>query len=123
MARIGDLAGVVPTLRGKVEFDVSEEGGEIDVLALLARRATAETWRAELAGRNLRAVLASLVTWFDEGNCLDAGDGISAATMLTELGAMEGFGRLTTSLEPDTAESPGLVAACVEFAVEGLWLT
>ena len=40
VARIGDLAGVVPTLRGKVEFDVSEEGQEEETLQLLARRAS-----------------------------------------------------------------------------------
>lgn len=28
-----------------------------------------------------------------------------------------------STLEPDLAETPELVAACVEFAVEGLWLT
>ena len=33
VARIGDLASVVPTLRGKVEFDVSEEGQEEQTLA------------------------------------------------------------------------------------------
>ena len=33
VARVGDLPRVVPTLRGKVEFEVSEEGREDDVLA------------------------------------------------------------------------------------------
>ena len=27
------------------------------------------------------------------------------------------------TVEPDLAESAGLAAACVEFAIEGLWLT
>ena len=49
VARICDLAGVVPTLRGKVEFDVSEEGRELDVLHHLLRRATAESFRARLS--------------------------------------------------------------------------
>jgi magnesium chelatase subunit I len=121
--RIGDLAGVVPTLRGKVEFDVSEEGQEEDTLQYLARRATADTWRAHLGGGDVRPVLTSLVEWFDEGNSLLAGDGVPAATLLDELGPMEGLGRLVGVLEPGMAESPGLAAACVEFAVEGLWLT
>jgi magnesium chelatase subunit I len=122
-ARIGDLAGVVPTLRGKVEFDVSEEGQEEETLQLLARRATAEAWRAALGGGDVRPVLTSLVTWFDEGNSLLAGDAIPASTLLDELGPLDGLGRLVASLEPGMAESPGLAAACVEFAVEGLWLT
>ena len=123
VARIGDLAGVVPTLRGKVEFDVSEEGQEEETLQLLARRATADAWRAHLGGGDVRPVLTSLVAWFDEGNSLVAGDAVPATTLLDELGPLDGLGRLVTVLEPTMAESPGLVASCVEFAVEGLWLT
>jgi magnesium chelatase subunit I len=123
VARIGDLAGVVPTLRGKVEFDVSEEGSEEETLQLLARRATADAWRAHLGGGDHRPLLTGLVAWFDEGNSLLAGDAVPASMLLDELGPIEGLGRLVAGLEPGMAESPGLVAACVEFAVEGLWLT
>ena len=35
VARVGDLPAVVPTLRGKVEFEVSEEGREEEVLVHL----------------------------------------------------------------------------------------
>lgn len=123
VARIGDLAGIVPTLRGKVEFDVSEEGREEETLQLLARRATAEAWRAQLGGGEVRPTLAALVAWFEEGNSLLSGDVVPASTLLTELGPLEGLGRLVRTLEADMAESPGLVAACVEYAAEGLWLT
>ena len=123
VARIGDLAGVVPTLRGKVEFDVSEEGQEEQTLQLLARRATADAWRGSLGGGDARPLLTSLVSWFDEGNSLMSGDVVASATILDELGPIEGLGRLITTLEPGMAESPGLAAACIEFAVEGLWLT
>jgi magnesium chelatase subunit I len=123
VARIGDLAGVVPTLRGKVEFDVSEEGQEEQTLQLLARRATAESWRASLGGSDVRPLLTSLVTWFDEGNSIVSGDNVPAATLLNEMGQIDGLGRLVATLEPAMAESPGLAAACIEFAIEGLWLT
>ena len=123
VARIGDLAGVVPTLRGKVEFDVSEEGQEEQTLQLLARRATADAWRESLGGGDARPLLTSLVSWFDEGNSLMSGDVVPSATILDEVGPIEGLGRLITTLEPGMAESPGLAAACIEFAVEGLWLT
>ena len=123
VARIGDLAGVVPTLRGKVEFDVSEEGQEEETLQLLARRASADAWRAHLGGGDVRPLLTGLVDWFDEGNSLLTGDAVPAATLLDELGPLDGLGRLVGTLEPGMAESPGLIAACVEFAVEGLWLT
>ncbi|MDP1876716.1 MAG: magnesium chelatase, partial [Actinomycetota bacterium] len=123
VARIGDLAGVVPTLRGKVEFDVSEEGREEETLQLLARRATADAWRAALAGNDVRSTLTALVAWFDDGNSLISGDAVPAATLLAEIGPLDGLGRVVRTLESEMAESPGLVAACLEFAVEGLWLT
>src|SRR5271166_5340998 len=46
VARVCDLPAIVGTLRGKVEFEVSEEGREEEVLAHLLRRAIAETFRA-----------------------------------------------------------------------------
>ncbi len=123
VARIGDLAGVVPTLRGKVEFDVSEEGHEEETLQLLARRATADAWRASLGGNDVRPALTALVEWFDEGNSLVCGDAVPASTLLDELGPLPGLGRLVTTLEPEQGEVVGVAGACVQFAVEGLWLT
>ncbi len=123
VARIGDLASVVPTLRGKVEFDVSEEGSENETLALLARRATAEAWREHLGGASVRPLLTALVEWFDEGGSLLSGDLVTASAILDELGPLEGTGRLVSVLEPDAPASPALLASCLEFALEGLWLT
>ena len=119
VARVGDLPGVVPTLRGKVEFEVSEEGREEEVLVHLARRATAETFRAHLGGVDL----GSIIEWFDDGNALETGDLVPAKTILTELGGIEGLGRVVTALEGDAGESPGVAAACLELTLEGLWLT
>jgi magnesium chelatase subunit I len=118
VARVVDLAGVVPSLRGKVEFDVSEEGREEEVLEHLARRAVAETFRARLGGIDL----TDIAEWFDEGHEIGTGDVTPAATLLD---AAEGLplGRLVTALEGGAGESPGVAAACLEFALEGLWLT
>ncbi|MFM7147341.1 MAG: magnesium chelatase, partial [Actinomycetales bacterium] len=126
VARIGDLADIVPSLMGKVEFDVAEEGREEEVLALLARRATAEAWRQRLGGKRTRPFLASLVQWFDAGHALQTSDTAPARSILDALAepeSIEGLGAMVTTVEPDMAESAGLVAACVEFAAEGLWLT
>ena len=49
VARVCDLPSVVATIRGKVEFEVSEEGREIEVLEHLLRKSVAETFRARLA--------------------------------------------------------------------------
>jgi len=120
VARIGDLVGVVPTLRGKVEFEVSEEGREEDVLLHLLRRAIAETFRARLGSVDL----APLVARVDEGGTIEVGDLVTSESVLEAVGPLPGLGRIVTALEGDGAqESPGVVAACVETALEGLYLT
>jgi magnesium chelatase subunit I len=122
VARVGDLPAVVPTLRGKVEFEVSEEGREDDVLQHLMKRAIAETFRSRLGGVDLSA----LITRFDEGSTIEVGDLVTSEEVLRRLGPLDGLGRIVTALEGDegaSAESPGVVASCVETALEGLYLT
>ena len=58
VARVGDAVSVTSTLRGKVEFESGEEGREIEILAHLLRTATAETFRARLAGLDLSGFTA-----------------------------------------------------------------
>jgi len=121
VARVGDLPAVVPTLRGKVEFEVSEEGREEDVLQHLLKRAVAETFRGRLGGVDLSALVARV----DEGGTIEVGDLVTSADVLSRVGPLEGIGRLVSALEGDDAasESPGVVASCIETALEGLYLT
>jgi magnesium chelatase subunit I len=123
VARVGDLVDVVPALRGKVEFDVTEEGFEEETLVLLARQATAESWRTFLGGQATRPFLTNLIEWFDAGNTLTTSDVMSGQEILTAIYPMEGLGAVVRAAEAGMDESPGLAAACVEFAAEGLWLT
>jgi magnesium chelatase subunit I len=123
VVRIGDLVDVVASLRGKVEFELAQEGSEVETLILLARQATAATWRSSLGGQDTRAFLAHLVDWFDSGNTFATSDLMSSKAMLDAIGPMEGLGTLITATESAMAESVGLLASCIEFATEGLWLT
>ncbi|GGO18077.1 sigma 54-interacting transcriptional regulator [Microbispora bryophytorum] len=119
VTRVCDLPGVVHTLRGKVEFEVSEEGREIDVLAHLLRRATAETFRASLGG----ADLAPLLDRFGEGAQVESGELVAAHELLRRIGRVEGLSKIMARLgmgEGD--ESPGHAAAALEFTLEGLYL-
>jgi len=50
VARVGDLPGIVPTLRGQVEFEVRRGGREERSRFHLLRRAIAETSGARLGG-------------------------------------------------------------------------
>jgi magnesium chelatase subunit I len=117
VARVCDLPSVVPASRGKVEFEAAEEGRELEVLDHLLRKATADTFRANLAGLDL----SGLQSRFDEGGILETGDLVPAAQLLADLGTVPGLSQLLQRLGVEE-ESPGLAAAGLEFAMEGLHL-
>jgi len=122
VARVADLPAIVPSSRGKVEFDDADEGRELDVLDHLLRRAVAETSRARLAGLDLRPLQEK----FDSGLLVESGDTVAADRLLEQLGSIPGLAGLLERLEPDSVhEGPatvGIAAAAVEFALEGLYL-
>ncbi len=118
VARICDLPTIVSTLRGKVEFEVSEEGREQEVLEHLLRRATADTFRAHLGS----ADLSGLVTRFAEGGSVESSDLLPAAELLRRIGEVPGLAKIMERLDGDGGESFGQAAAALEFALEGLYL-
>jgi magnesium chelatase subunit I len=117
VARVCDLPSVVPASRGKVEFEAAEEGRELEVLAHLLRRATADAFRARLAGLDL----SGLQGRFAEGATVETGDLVPAADLLARLGPVPGLAALLSRLGVEE-ESPGLAASALEFALEGLHL-
>jgi magnesium chelatase subunit I len=117
VARVSDLAAIVPSVRGKVEFDQLEEGREGELLAHLLRTAVAETFRARLAGTDL----SGLQERFVEGDTVETGELVAAAELLRRLGPVPGLAQLLARLGVEE-ESPGLAAAALEFALEGLYL-
>ena len=120
VARVADLPAVVPVSLGKVEFDQLEEGRELELLKHLLRRSVAETWRARLAGTDLSGLLHR----FDEGGTVETGDLVPAGDLLARVGPVPGLAQLLRRLGDDSAaETPGLAAAALEFAMEGLHLS
>lgn len=118
VARVCDLPPIVETLQGKVEFEVSEEGREQEVLEHLLRRATAETFRRRLGGSDLSGLLER----FDEGETVESGELVAARELLGQVGPLSGLGLVMARLDMD-GESPEHAAAALEFALEGLYLT
>jgi magnesium chelatase subunit I len=119
VARVVDLWATVPVSLGKVEFDQLEEGRELELLKHLLRRSVAETWRARLAGTDLSGLLRR----FDEGATVETGDLVPADQLLARVGPVPGLAQLLRRLGDDSgAETPGLAAAALEFAMEGLHL-
>ncbi len=119
VARVCDLPAVVPTLLGKVEFEVDEEGREVEVLAHLLRKATVETFRHHLGASDLKP----LIERFDEGLVVDSGDLVPGRRLLEQVGPFAGLAHVLDLLGVDEgAETPELAAAALEFALEGLFL-
>lgn len=119
VARVCDTVSVTSTLRGKVEFDSGEEGRETEVLAHLLRVATAETFRARLAGLDLSG-FTELVS---EGAIIETGDLVSAEELLAQIGTVPGLAKVLDRLGLGDAPSPAQAASGIEFVLEGLHLT
>ncbi|MFC0007384.1 magnesium chelatase [Micromonospora siamensis] len=119
VARVGDAVSVTSTLRGKVEFESGEEGREIEILAHLLRTATAETFRARLAGLDLSGFTALV----GEGTVIETGELVSSAELLRQVGTVPGLAKALDRLGLGDAPTPEQAAAGVEFVLEGLHLT
>jgi magnesium chelatase subunit I len=118
VARVSDLPAIVPAVQGKVEFEASEEGREAEILEHLLRRAVADTFRARLGGVDLNP----LVETFADGTVVETGELVPAAELLEEVGQFDGLSRILSAAGIDDVDTPGLAAAGVEFALEGLYL-
>jgi magnesium chelatase subunit I len=119
VARICDVAPVLPTLLGKVEFEMGEEGRERAVLDHLLRLATAATYKDRLAGLDL----SGFTGVFAEGAVVETGELVPATDVLGQLGSVPGLFKVLDRLGYDDGASRGQVAAAAEFTLEGLHLT
>ncbi|GAA2470616.1 sigma 54-interacting transcriptional regulator [Terrabacter carboxydivorans] len=119
VARVCDVPTVVPTLLGKVEFEMGEEGRERDVLTHLLRLAVAETYRARLSGLDL----TGFTNLFAEGAVVETGELVPGADLLTQVGPVSGLSKVLDRLGHGDDATPGQVAAAIEFVLEGLHLT
>jgi magnesium chelatase subunit I len=119
VARVCDVPPVLPTLLGKVEFEMGEEGREAAVLEHLLRLAVATTFKDRLAGLDLSGFTAV----FADGAVVETGELVPAADVLGQLGTVPGLFKVLNRLGYDDGASRGQVAAAAEFTLEGLHLT
>jgi magnesium chelatase subunit I len=119
VARVCDLPAVVPTLLGKLEFEMGEEGREHEVVDHLLRVAVAETFRHRLGGLDL----SGFTNLFAEGAMVETGDLVPAADVLAQVGTVAGLAKVLDRLGHGDDASPGVVAAAVELVLDGLHLT
>jgi magnesium chelatase subunit I len=116
--RVCDLAAVLASSEGRVEFDTIEEGREDEILARALRTAELEVFRRRLSGFDLSPVLQR----FDDGFAATTSDLTPASDLLTQFGELPGLGKLLERLGVEE-ESPGVAASALEFALEGLHLS
>ena len=119
VARICDVEVVLPTLLGKIEFEMGEEGREQALLDHLLRLAIASTFRDRLSGLDL----SGFVQVFAEGGVVETGELVAAPDLLTQLGTVPGLSKVLSRLGYDDAAGRGQIAAAAEFTLEGLHLT
>lgn len=121
VARIGDLPGVLPALRGKLEFEMGEEGRELEVLEHLLRLATAATFRDLLVGVDLSGFTDRFA---GEETTIETGPLVTSTELLEQVDRVPGLAGVMTALGvgEDTV-SPGQAAAAIEFVCESLYLT
>jgi magnesium chelatase subunit I len=126
--RIVDLRAVVPAALGRVEFELLEEGRELEVVEHALARAILAVWRRHLAGEDL----SGLVARFDAGELtVETGDLIAGSEVLSSFGGrVDGLARWMRRVgEGDgvgasegPGEDPEVAASVVEFVLEGLHL-
>ena len=119
VARVCDLGVVLPTLLGKIEFEMGEEGRERTVLDHLLRLAIAGTFRDRLSGLDL----SGFTSVFAEGGVVETGELVPASDLLAQLGTVPGLAKVLSRLGYEDAATRGQVAAAAEFTLEGLHLT
>ncbi|MEQ4303923.1 sigma 54-interacting transcriptional regulator [Plantactinospora sp. B6F1] len=119
VARVGDAVSVTSTLRGKVEFESGEEGREIEILGHLLRTATAETFRARLAGLDVSGFTALVA----DGAIIETGELVGPTELLRQVGTVPGLAKALDRLGLGDAPTPAEAAAGIEFVLEGLHLT
>ncbi len=122
--RISDLAFLGASSRGKLELNMTEESGEEDRLIMrLVEEGVKNIFDAHCKPGRFRNV----VEYFDAGNSLEVGDGLSTADCLSHLDEIRDFRKqvddVAAELAPEVLSGPAadeLRVSVAEFILEGL---
>jgi magnesium chelatase subunit I len=118
--RVSDLSSMLSSTQGKIEVEALEEGQEDQVVAQLVAAAVLSVFRRRVTLEDPSAIVAA----FGDEIVVHAGDDLPSATYLAVLAELPELEAPTRALAgPDASESPALMAAALEFLLEGLHLT
>jgi magnesium chelatase subunit I len=117
--RIVDLRAVMPTALGRVEFELLEEGRELEVVEQALGRAVLRVWRRHLGGEDL----TGLVQRFEQEHLtIETDELVTGAELLAAFGPrIDGLARWMDRLG-EQGEDPDVAASVVELVLEGLHL-
>ena len=113
--RPSDLHAVLASMTGKIELEYGgETRSEADVIERLLGRAMLTVWDRHLAVDAVRSVLQ----YFEDGGGVEVSDAMAAEEYREGLQQIPGLREAIERLGP--FESPGLMAAALEFVLDGL---
>ena len=120
VARVTDVYAALPSITGKFEMEYEGElKGAETVARDIIRNAVATVADGYLSHLETRQV----IEWFDLGGSLQLGDTMSAADVLQHAQQVQGLVDLTYAAGiPKNAPAP-LLAAGIDFVLEGLYAT
>jgi magnesium chelatase subunit I len=115
--RVLDIYSALPAMTGKLELEYEGElkGGDA-VAQELIRVAVGKVYNHYFEGSNM----AQIVQWFDLGGSLKLDEGVDAATMVKQLGGIQGLMEKTKALGLSSNEPDAVRASAAEFVLEGL---
>ncbi len=115
--RLTDLHSVLASTAGKIELEyVGEDKREDDLIDRLINRAVLKVWDKYLKVEGLKKVTEH----FEAGWGVEVSDRMRAEEYLEGIRQIPGLREAVAQLGP--FESPGLMAAAIEFVLEGLHL-
>ena len=114
--RISDLGFLTASTTGRVEIEALDEGKEEQVLDRIQRAAVSAVFSRHFAAGQFE----KLISRFEEGDMMEAGEALPAASYLRALGDSPELAAALRRLQlPDRAE---VKASVIEFLLEGLHL-
>jgi magnesium chelatase subunit I len=120
VARVTDVYAALPSITGKFEMEYEGElKGAETVARDLIRAAVATVADGYLSHLETRGV----IEWFDLGGSLQLGDTMSADDVLTHARAVQGLVDLAQEAGIPKGASAPMLAAGVDFVLEGLYAT
>ena len=118
VARVDDLDALPASSQGKIEIESLEDGREGMILDTLIKGAVLTVFKERVDPAHTRAVVDA----FEEGAVAHTGEDVSSADLARLVGEVEALREPVHALTGGD-ESPGALAAAVEFVLEGLHLS